>query len=492
MNEQGIRFRLGIFVLTSLILLAVLIVLFGGVPTFFRASNRYEIIFDNAAGVGSGTPVKRSGVKIGEVEKLTLDNDTGKVRVFIRIDDKYQVRKADDPTLVQGFLGSDSSIEFITAEAEPGQQLDLTPVPPGSTLDGVVRSDANSVVQEAGKLVSPAEKVLNDIRKTLNRFEKMTPLVEETLREYRDLAKAARTAIPDFQSAGKEIESLAKAVNETIPDLRKTNTEILELTKSVRDSIPNLLKTNDEILALAKDVRKIMPELKQTNDSLQVTIKNWGRVGERAEIFLATNEEKLSKTIAEIEKTVTRVAEVFNDENQKNINAIIRNTREGSRYLDSIAKNADTLLSDGQKTLKKVDSSLDTIDRVLNSLDKTLRPLGERGERIIVNLDEATATLNATLGDVRDLLRMVSQGRGTVQKLLTDPSLYNQLDQSACALNKILPRIDRILRDVEVFADRIARHPETLGVRGAIQPSNGLKTLPTPMVPNWRSGGHLP
>ena len=36
MNDQAIRFRFGIFVLASLILLAVLTILFGGFPNYFK------------------------------------------------------------------------------------------------------------------------------------------------------------------------------------------------------------------------------------------------------------------------------------------------------------------------------------------------------------------------------------------------------------------------------------------------------------------------
>ena len=52
-------------------------------------------------------------------------------------------------------------------------------------------------------------------------------------------------------------------------------------------------------------------------------------------------------------------------------------------------------------------------------------------------------------------------------------------------MSKILPRLDRILSDVEVFADKIARHPESLGVSGAIRPSSGLKEAPS-VMPQWR------
>src|SRR5436305_222270 len=99
MNEQAIRFRFGVFVLTSLILLAILVILFGGFPSYFKGTDRYTIEFSNAQGVAPGTPVRRSGVRIGEVSSIELDNLTGKVRVGIRVDDKYILRKSDRPIL---------------------------------------------------------------------------------------------------------------------------------------------------------------------------------------------------------------------------------------------------------------------------------------------------------------------------------------------------------------------------------------------------------
>src|SRR5262245_1499298 len=116
MNDQAMRFRLGIFVLGALILLAVLITLFGGFPNYFKRVNGYTIVFDDAQGLTPGTPVRRSGVRIGEVRKLQLDNATGKVNVGIEVEEGYTIRKADKPTLIRGVFGSDTSITF----APPG------------------------------------------------------------------------------------------------------------------------------------------------------------------------------------------------------------------------------------------------------------------------------------------------------------------------------------------------------------------------------------
>ena len=63
-------------------------------------------------------------------------------------------------------------------------------------------------------------------------------------------------------------------------------------------------------------------------------------------------------------------------------------------------------------------------------------------------------------------------------RILTDPSLYNHVDEAACAIDRIMPRLDRAMADFEVFADKLHRHPESIGIGGAIRPSSGLKEAP--------------
>ena len=120
----------------------------------------------------------------------------------------------------------------------------------------------------------------------------------------------------------------------------------------------------------------------------------------------------------------------------------------------------------------------------INLIDK-LSALLTQGERVLRNLDAGTEQLNRALGGVADTLAPLGRGGegGTIQKFFSDPSLYNNLNAAACMITKVLPRLDRILRDVEVFADKIARHPEFIGIGGAVRPSAGLKEAPsTPPV----------
>src|SRR5439155_1357552 len=155
-----------------------------------------------------------------------------------------------------------------------------------------------------------------------------------------------------------------------------------EVGKMAKQVGPDLQETAQEFRLLSKMTRDTIPELKNTNAEIGRAAKKWGDVGERADVLLKTNEDKIVKSI-------------------------------------------------------------------------------ERTEELL------------------ELMQVVARSDGTVQRLLTDPSLYNNLNDSAVMATKILPRLDRVLRDVEIFADKIARHPELIGLRGAIVPSIGLKESPS-------------
>jgi phospholipid/cholesterol/gamma-HCH transport system substrate-binding protein len=95
------------------------------------------------------------------------------------------------------------------------------------------------------------------------------------------------------------------------------------------------------------------------------------------------------------------------------------------------------------------------------------------------NFGDSADNLNKALKDLREIMQVVARSDGTVQRLLSDPALYNNLNDSAIMVTKILPRLDRVLRDMETFSDKLARHPELIGLRGAIVPSIGLKESPS-------------
>jgi phospholipid/cholesterol/gamma-HCH transport system substrate-binding protein len=456
MNEQTLRFRIGVFVLASLLLLAVLITLFGSFPRLFVRANEYTVVFNDAPGVDQGTPVRRSGVRVGEVKSVALDDESGKVRARIVVEHPYTIRKNEQPTLVHGLLGGDTSIDFV-ARGDP-EKADRGVVPPGSELAGVRETTVNTLLAEAKDVLPTTQEALNDIRKAAQRYEQMAPLLEETAREYRDLAKATR---------------------EMVPELRKTNNDIDEMARATRTAVPRIEKAATDIGDLARSTNEFIPELRKSNDQAQAALITWQKTGERAKLILDRNEEKFGEAVDNLNDDLKRVGNVLSDENQRNLTAALKNISAGTDNLPSMSKNADELLKESRNTMRRLNDTLGNADEVMGNLKKASQPWAERGPSIAKNVDDTTARLNAVLADVQELLKAIDRGDGTLKKLINDPSLYNHLDEAACLVTRLLPKLEPILQNVNVFTDKIARHPESLGVRGAISPSSGLKESPT-------------
>jgi phospholipid/cholesterol/gamma-HCH transport system substrate-binding protein len=436
MNDQKIRFRVGAFILAMLVLLGVLSTQFSNFANYLKSYNTYTIVFDEAPGVGPGTPVRRSGIPIGEVRSVELNDQTGKVQVVIRVEKQHPLAEGDQPTLARGLLGNDPTIDFVPPKPD-GQPRERPLITPGAELQGVPAANFRNLLAQTQELVPSTQETLNDMRKSLKRFEDMAPRVEEAIKQYTDLAKSAR---------------------EFIPELNKTNEQARELAKASRETIPALRQTNDEIL---------------------VASRNWSRLGERLDVLVRTNEDQIVKALESFNDVLRRITGVLSDENQRNLSTTLKNARAGSENFESISRNTDALVKQSQKTLDRMNQSLNRTDEVLTNLQLSTKPMADRTPSVMKNLDEAADKLNRTSSDLRDLLRAVGQGDGTFRRFVTDPALYNNLNEAACMIVRTMPRLDRILHDLEVFADKIARHPESLGVRGAVSPSSGLKEAPS-------------
>lgn len=177
-----------------------------------------------------------------------------------------------------------------------------------------------------------------------------------------------------------------------------------------------------------------------------------------------------------------------------------------SETLDSIkraADNANDLLgaapggkSEAQLTLERIRAAADNMNVTLGSLGGVIRSmdetvvsartnlrnlepftanLGQQGDELVAGLTRVTTNFDGLLTEVRALTAQLNNPQGTVGKLLHDPSLYDNLNRTAQNVDELTRRMRPIVEDVRVFTDHISRHPEDLGVRGAISPNNGTK-----------------
>ena len=125
--------------------------------------------------------------------------------------------------------------------------------------------------------------------------------------------------------------------------------------------------------------------------------------------------------------------------------------------------------------MQGIGTTLDSADRNLRNLEGLTRPLGERGEEMVSRLDTTIGRLDEVLSQAVMFTRALNESEGTLGRLVRDPLVYDELAQAAANVNRITKELRPIVNDVRVFTDKIARHPEQLGVRGALDRRPGLK-----------------
>src|SRR5262249_7795562 len=136
-----------------------------------------------------------------------------------------------------------------------------------------------------------AQQSLDQIRRSFERLEKMAPQAEDTLREYRELARSTREVVPEARRA-------------------------------------------------VDGARTLMPELAKTNDEARLAIRYWRRVGERLNLILEGDGGKLAdksgKMLDQLTTTLESVNKVFDERNRRNLAETLENSRKLTENLNGV------------------------------------------------------------------------------------------------------------------------------------------------------------
>ena len=92
----------------------------------------------------------------------------------------------------------------------------------------------------------------------------------------------------------------------------------------------------------------MVQETRKTLEEVAATARTWNKVGERLDVLLQGNQDKITKIIDNLNEVLVRASETFNETNQRNLSDILRNTRAASTNFDSILRNLDVITTEGR------------------------------------------------------------------------------------------------------------------------------------------------
>src|SRR5918993_3132448 len=231
MNERVMQFRIGMFVIVAGLVLAMMLVWFGESPSLFRDHVFVKVRYQDAPGVSEGIPVRKSGIRIGEVSAIAFDERAGQpdgVIVTLSLERKYRLKAGSVPRLSRSLIG-DVAIDVLPGEG-PGDMKTATSPAAAPIIEGAVSPDPSKALAAATVAFEEAGNTLKSIELAATGIAKMTKSAEN-IDEFLDT----------WQTTGKNMAAAAEGVDRFIKaneaDFHPTLVNLRETSKKLNETI---------------------------------------------------------------------------------------------------------------------------------------------------------------------------------------------------------------------------------------------------------------
>ena len=282
METKAHHVLVGAFVLTAV---AVLIgfVLWLGKGAADRDMQFYEVVFqDEVSGLTPGSPVEYSGITVGDVQNLRLDeNDPRVVRVRIRVDANTPVRKdtgarlglanITGSSLIRMYGGSPDSERLYGSAEEPAIiHADRSGINRLLANSESLLGDVNALVQNINNMFSDDN--TTRVANTLDNIEQISAMLAEQRDGFDGLVSDLRQSLRSLSEFAQQTTHLIESeAPQTMAQFRDTLTSV----EHISDELSAFMQSNQS--ALQRGVEGLQG-IEPMTDELQQTLRNIQRL----------------------------------------------------------------------------------------------------------------------------------------------------------------------------------------------------------------------
>lgn len=216
-------------------------------------------------------------------------------------------------------------------------------------------------------------------------------------------------------------------------------------------------------------IARVESQVSTTLASFEATSREWQVVGRNLNNLVETKRGNLDTVIDEAAESLHEFTLTM-----RNANRMLGDSQNQENLRETLAA-LPKMMDDTRLTIQSIRSAVTKADASLTNLSEVTLPLAKRSNSIVTRLDQSVGHLEMMLAEMNQFSRALNKGEGSLGMLISDPQLYRNLDQSAAALQTLLKNLEPVIRDMRIFSDKVARHPEIIGVGGAFKGSSGLK-----------------
>jgi len=203
--------------------------------------------------------------------------------------------------------------------------------------------------------------------------------------------------------------------------------------------------------------------------SFMATSEEWRLVGKNINNLTETHRGNIDQVIEQAAESLHEFTVTM-----RSLNKTVADP-EAQENLRTTLTALPKMMEETRQTIQGIRTAVIKADLALGNLTEVTAPLAKRSDAIATRLDNSMTSLETLLAEMAVFSKAINSENGSLSLLTRDPQFYRNLEQTAASMSLIMRNIEPMIKDLRIFADKIARHPEKIGVGGALKGDSGIK-----------------
>lgn len=316
---MNLETKVGIFVILGFFMVALTTTVFGNLDLNSKEGKTVYFRLNDATGIREGTPIMYKGIKVGEVQDVTMKNNEiiSKVIVYHEFEIPDNVRFNVKQS---GFVGQ----RYVEFEADPTIQS-KSPLQNNYEYDGRQNSaNMDAVMAKLNDVAAEMTTLLKSFNEVITTDESKNAL-QDSLSNLKDITESVKNIVATNDKNIQEVIDNAKNMTDMIERIIAKNenqlnssisniAEISETLKAFTASVDKLVANNQgNIDDSLKNLKEITDKVNTTMDEIETITKDINEG--KGTLGLLINDEETKK---DVKNVVSKMSSFLGDSNSPN------------------------------------------------------------------------------------------------------------------------------------------------------------------------------
>lgn len=332
---MNLETKVGIFVILGFFMVALTTTVFGNLDFNSKEGKTVYFRLNDATGIREGTPIMYKGIKVGEVQDVTMKNNEiiSKVIVYHEFEIPDNVRFNVKQS---GFVGQ----KYVEFEADPTIQS-KSPLQNNYEYDGRQNSaNMDAVMAKLNDVAAEMTTLLKSFNEVITTDESKNAL-QDSISNLKDITESVKNIVATNDKNIQEVIDNAKNMTDMIERIIAKNenqlnssisniAEISETLKAFTASVDKLVANNQgNIDDSLKNLKEITDKVNTTMDEIETITKDINEG--KGTLGLLINDEETKK---DVKNVVSKMSSFLDDSNSAdNENGMALYTTIGADFL---------------------------------------------------------------------------------------------------------------------------------------------------------------